>query len=161
MWQIKPFVLCWTEHNAAVYRQEFLLQYSGTVVTTSNRDLYKAELEAQLPAVQSALQAQCDNSLVSETPDVLLDNTVTFLVIGETVCVCFSIMLSWVYYMFSLSLVRLSVSGRCCLDGSSVRQPIFCCPSNFPDTCPFQSSTYVLYVLRRSHTLATSLGTMV
>ena len=35
-----------------------------------------------------------------------------------------------------LSLFRLSVSGRCCLDGSSIHQPIFCCSSHSPDTCP-------------------------
>ena len=40
----------------------------------------------------------------------------------------------------SLSLFYLSVSGRCCLDGSSIHQPIFCCSSHPPDTCPIQSS---------------------
>ena len=77
-----------------MYRQEFLLQYTGTIVTTSNRALYKAELEAQLPDVQSALQAQCDSNLLTAPPDVLLDNTVTFHATGGTVCVCSSIKLS-------------------------------------------------------------------
>ena len=30
---------------------------------------------------------------------------------------------------------RLSVSGRCYLDGSSIQQLIFCCSSHSPDTC--------------------------
>ena len=33
---------------------------------------------------------------------------------------------------FSVSLI--SVSGRCCLDGSSIHQPILCCLSHSPDT---------------------------
>ena len=37
---------------------------------------------------------------------------------------------------------RLSVSGRCCLDGSSIHRPIFCCSSHSPYTLgPIQSST--------------------
>ena len=28
----------------------------------------------------------------------------------------------------------LSVSGRCCLDGSSIHQPIFCCSSHSPES---------------------------
>ena len=55
---------------------------------------------------------------------------------------------SHVYYSFNellsqccLSLFRLSVYRRCCLDGSSIHQPIFCCLSQSPDTSPIQSST--------------------
>ena len=33
-------------------------------------------------------------------------------------------------------LFRLSISGRCCLDGSSIHQPICSCSSHSPDTCP-------------------------
>ena len=29
----------------------------------------------------------------------------------------------------------LSISRLCCLDGSSIHQAIFCCPSQSPDTC--------------------------
>ena len=36
--------------------------------------------------------------------------------------------------MLSLSLE--SVSGRCCLNGSCIHRPIFCCSSHSPDTCP-------------------------
>ena len=35
----------------------------------------------------------------------------------------------------------LSVSGRCCLDGSSIHQPIFCCSSTLQTLAPIQSST--------------------
>ena len=33
------------------------------------------------------------------------------------------------------SLFRSNVSGHCCLDGSSIHQPIFCCSSHSPNTC--------------------------
>ena len=36
----------------------------------------------------------------------------------------------------SLSFSRLSISARCCLDGSSIYQPILCCSSQSPDTSP-------------------------
>ena len=32
--------------------------------------------------------------------------------------------------------VRLSISRCCCFDGSSIHEPIFCCSSHSPDTCP-------------------------
>ncbi len=32
-----------------------------------------------------------------------------------------------------LSFSPRSVSGRCCLDGSSIHQSIFCCSSHFPE----------------------------
>ena len=38
--------------------------------------------------------------------------------------------------IMSLVFFRVSVSGRCCLDGSSIHQPIFCCSSHSPDTSP-------------------------
>ena len=34
------------------------------------------------------------------------------------------------------SLFHFSISRHCCLDGSSIHQPIFCCSSHSPDTCP-------------------------
>ena len=37
----------------------------------------------------------------------------------------------------SLSLLLISVSGSCCLHGSCIHQPIFCCSSQSPDTCPY------------------------
>ena len=36
----------------------------------------------------------------------------------------------------TVSLFRLSISGRCCLAGSSVHQPIFCRSSHSTHTCP-------------------------
>ena len=35
-----------------------------------------------------------------------------------------------------ISIFRLSVSGRCCLDGYSTHQSIFCCSSHSPDASP-------------------------
>ena len=36
---------------------------------------------------------------------------------------------------------RLSISGRCCLGGSSIHQPIFCCSSYSPQTLALVKST--------------------
>ena len=39
-------------------------------------------------------------------------------------------------------ILNLTVSARCCIDGSSIHQPIFYCSSQSPDTiAPIQSST--------------------
>ena len=46
-----------------------------------------------------------------------------------------------------LLLFLLSVSGCCCIDGSSIHQPIFSCSSNSPDTCPHP----VLYIQACPH----------
>ena len=40
------------------------------------------------------------------------------------------------FWTVSVSLFRLSVSGRCCIDGSSIHLLIFHCSSHSPDTCP-------------------------
>ena len=42
---------------------------------------------------------------------------------------------------FKFLLFCLFVSGRCCLDRSSIHQSIFCSSSQSPDTCPVQSCT--------------------
>ena len=47
------------------------------------------------------------------------------------------------WILLVLSLFRLSLSGRCCLDGSSIHQPIFGCLSHSPDT----STHPILHVL--------------
>ena len=40
------------------------------------------------------------------------------------------------YSIISLSLSLPFIHFQCCLDGSSIHQPIFCCSSHSPDTCP-------------------------
>ena len=46
-------------------------------------------------------------------------------------------------YGDSLCLFRLSVSGHWCIDASFIHQPISCCSSHSPDTCP-QPVTHIL-----------------
>ena len=46
-----------------------------------------------------------------------------------------------ILYLFSFA--YLSVSRRCCHDGSSIHQPIFCCSSHSSNTCPHS----VLHIL--------------
>ena len=41
---------------------------------------------------------------------------------------------------------RLSISGRCCLDGSSIHQPIFCCSSYSPQSSPPQCDHIILTI---------------
>ena len=48
--------------------------------------LYKTELETKLSSVQTDLQNQCNNN-VKTPPDVVLDQTVTFRVLGDKVCI--------------------------------------------------------------------------
>ena len=52
-----------------------------------------------------------------------------------------------------LSFTLISVSGCCCLDGysiESIHQPIFCCSSHSPDTCPHP----VLHIFLQNISLA-------
>ena len=44
------------------------------------------------------------------------------------------------------SLRPLSTSGRCCLDGSSIHQPIFCCSSYSPQSSPPQCDHIILTI---------------
>ena len=72
----------------ATYKQKFVLQYTGTVITTSTEAAYKAEIENQLSSVQSDLQAQCSNNMVViKVPVVVLSPTVTFVTVGGKVCI--------------------------------------------------------------------------
>ena len=87
-------LFCETEPNIATYKQEFVLEYTGTVITTNMEDAYKAEIEKQLSSVQSELQNQCKNNMVTSPPVVVLSPTVTFVVVGSKVgnivvtCLC-------------------------------------------------------------------------
>ena len=46
---------------------------------------------------------------------------------------------------YQTSLFRFSISGRCCLDGSSIHQSIFCCSSQSPDLVPRKKTQLQLY----------------
>ena len=46
-----------------------------------------------------------------------------------------------------MSSFRLSISGRCCLDGSSIHQPTFCCSSYSPQSSPPQCDHIILSIL--------------
>ena len=46
---------------------------------------------------------------------------------------------------YQTSLFRFSISGCCCLDGSSIHQSIFCCSSQSPDLVPRKKIQLQLY----------------
>ena len=50
--------------------------------------------------------------------------------------------------LFVVYIFHLSVYGRCCFEGSSIHQPIFCCSSHSPDTCPHPVLHILLAFLR-------------
>ena len=74
-------------YKDATYKQQFVLEYTGTVITSSLRDVYKAEIENQLSSVQSELQTQCRNSMGINAPIVVLSPTVIFIIVGGKVCI--------------------------------------------------------------------------
>ena len=81
------FVLFCLEPIIPTYKQQFVLQYTGTVITTITKAAYKAEIEDQISSVQSDLQTQCKNSMEINAPVVVLSPTVTFVIVGSKVCI--------------------------------------------------------------------------
>ena len=81
------FALFCLEPIIPTYKQQFVLQYTGTVITTSMKAAYKAEIENQLSSVQSDLQAQCTTSMGINAPVIVLSPTVTFVIVGGEVCI--------------------------------------------------------------------------
>ena len=65
------------------------MEYAGTVVVSSKKETYKTELETKLSSVQTDLQNVCNNNLAT-SPEVVLEQTVTFSVTGSKVCISFS-----------------------------------------------------------------------
>ena len=63
-------------------------------MTTTTYGAYKAEIEKQLSSVQSELQNQCKNNMVTSPPVVVLSPTLTFVIVGGKVgnivvtCLC-------------------------------------------------------------------------
>ena len=57
------------------------------MITITTEDAYKAEIENQIPSVQSDLQAQCTNILGRDAPMVVMSETFTFIVVGSKVCI--------------------------------------------------------------------------
>ena len=65
------------------------MEYAGTVVVSTIRETYKTELETKLSSVQTDLQNVCNVNFGTSvaSPEVVLEQTVTFIVTGSKVCI--------------------------------------------------------------------------
>ena len=73
------------EHGSATYKQQFVLTYRGTTITTPTEDAYKNALEGQLSDVQTALRDLLTYNMGTKAPIVHLAQTVTFVITGDKV----------------------------------------------------------------------------
>ena len=80
------FRLC-LEPISAIYRQRFVLKYTGTVVTTTTKNAYKTAIEERLSAVESVLRRLCRDNMGQAAPVVTMNKTVMFSVSGLTVSI--------------------------------------------------------------------------
>ena len=98
---------------------------SVTTVARRGRDRPVRQTRCTMPSVRVACSVTCRRRS-GRTPTTTTARTRTYCRLqrrkGEN------------HSCYLLLLFRLS--GRCCLDGSSKHQPIVCCLSHSPDTCP-------------------------